>query len=72
MLLVAVVALLGCLACLAVLVLVDWRFWLCLLLGHRWRRVEPFVHVTGVLSRRARHRCRRCGAVPGIFEEPGA
>jgi hypothetical protein len=47
----------------------DWRFWRCLIFGHQFERVEPFTHSTGVLSRRVSHRCRRCGAVPGIFEE---
>jgi hypothetical protein len=48
---------------------VDWRFWRCWALKHRWIDVEPFTHSTGVLSTTKRHRCKRCDAVPTIWEE---
>jgi hypothetical protein len=50
-----------------VLAVFDWRWWRCWLLRHRWERVEPFTYSTGMLSRLAHHRCRRCGAVPGLL-----
>jgi hypothetical protein len=52
-----------------ILAIRDWRWWRCLIFGHRWYEVEPFTHSTGVLSMTKRHRCSRCKAVPTVMDE---
>lgn len=47
----------------------NWRAVRCRVRGHRWYRVEPYQHSTGVLTMTKRYRCRRCPAIPTIMDE---